>query len=57
MTIVSSSKLGTDHHSGWFYIPEGYVITVKQYKQMYVFGGLLMIDGTLLVEGQVEVAA
>lgn len=42
---------GDDHHSGYYQIILGNVVTIAQYKQMVVFGTLIL-DGQLLIDGQ-----
>ena len=45
---------GTDHHGGYFYIPDGQTITVSAFKAMFVFDALEVGPGaTLINNGEV----
>ncbi len=51
MPIIGATNPGTDHHSGYYYIPVGLTVVVALNKQMTSWD-LLSIDGELLIEGQ-----
>jgi hypothetical protein len=53
MSIISSTIPGggTDHHSGYYYIPAALTVTVAENKQMTTWG-ILDIDGALIIDGQ-----
>lgn len=51
-TVVSTTAgTGTDHHSGYYYIPAATTVTIALNKQMTTWG-TLDIDGTLIIDGQ-----
>jgi len=55
-SIGSNVAAGTDHHSGWYYVPAGTVITIAENKQMTVWGDFI-VDGDILNEGQLILEA
>lgn len=50
MTIIAATTQGTDHHSGYYFIPLFQLVVIALNKQMVCFGAL-NIDGTLFIDG------
>lgn len=50
MTIIAATTQGTDHHSGYYFIPLFQLVVIALNKQMVCFGEL-KIDGTLFIDG------
>ena len=49
--FTTAASPGTDQHNGYYHIPAGQTVTISENKQMVCFG-LMTIDGTLIIEGQ-----
>ena len=56
MTVIGSNVSGStdggdDHHSGYYYIPLSSIVTISENKQSITYG-ILDIDGSLVIDGQ-----
>lgn len=50
MTKIDSTQPERDHHNGWFHVPDGTYVTIKDNKQMLCFGDFT-VEGVVVIEG------